>query len=679
MATQSCRPSTRASGHSPSTSTTASVIGETAIQKWISSENLCYRCEDARFRNRPEAKFKTMSWTYNVEWAELQESDCQFCDVLCRAWSAAHGPPGMLTIDYGEDIILKTETGTLSVFLRRERGFFCPWRIVQSEMSSASAVGSPEHNLQILKWISQCRETHPLCSEPVTRYYPTRLIDIGCSHNDICLAETDSSTRGQYLCLSHCWGGHQPLTTRTGNLQEHLQSIAWQEIPQTYRDAICYARLLRVRYIWIDSLCIIQDDDEDWARESTSMNQVYGNAYLTIGATSAANPAMGIFGDWRSTQNVTTPIRGITIFGLPYAYAAAWDGLDDNMRHPDSAVNISDSRPWPLLDRGWAYQERILSPRFLHIGYPELRWECRQERSCECGSTEAFLSPDKKFYTRALGSGSVAKLQQGRRGLIERYSGLCLTYDTDKLPAFSGIAKQALGTAASSDYLAGLFRDSLAVDLLWHTNTLHPRKDGPASWRAPSWSWASINRQVVFPLSRDFMSSDDDPYRGEVVESFLQIHEAKCTQSTSDPTGQISDGFIRLSGLVFDCVLVEVTGADGVSSTKAHLTGHDLAINGELFLDKPTLQTQVLCLRVSIVAQVRTGADVVTEVDFALVLECVDASKKIYRRLGVLQQYLGETRLSGRSKVVRSRDPDSSTRRSAFDSGGGRLESLEII
>lgn len=105
-------------------------------------------------------------------------------------------------------------------------------------------------------------------------------------------------TKGEkesYICLSHCWGDFQPIRTTTTNIEDHKKSIPWQFLPQTFQDAIDLTRFLSIRYLWIDSLCIIQDDRDDWAKESAAMASVYGNSYLTISATAAANCSKGLY------------------------------------------------------------------------------------------------------------------------------------------------------------------------------------------------------------------------------------------------------------------------------------------------------------------------------------------------------------------------------------------------
>jgi len=143
-----------------------------------------------------------------------------------------------------------------------------------------------------------CKSSHKLCNERLAPpILPTRLLDLGDTNNSIRLIETTAGnlTATAYICLSHCWGNEVPLRTTTQTLPSHLLSIPWERIPRTFKDAICYARLLRFRYIWIDSLWIVQDDPKDWATESAQMGRIYSQSALTIGAVSAPNASAGMF------------------------------------------------------------------------------------------------------------------------------------------------------------------------------------------------------------------------------------------------------------------------------------------------------------------------------------------------------------------------------------------------
>jgi hypothetical protein len=99
-----------------------------------------------------------------------------------------------------------------------------------------------------------------------------------------------------YICLSHCWGKeNQPLKCTTANLNEWKSRIDWDLLPQTFQDAIDFVRRLGQRYLWIDSLCILQDDRDDWDEQSVKMAEIYENSYLTLAASWASDCTGGLY------------------------------------------------------------------------------------------------------------------------------------------------------------------------------------------------------------------------------------------------------------------------------------------------------------------------------------------------------------------------------------------------
>ncbi|KAH7316886.1 heterokaryon incompatibility protein-domain-containing protein [Stachybotrys elegans] len=166
----------------------------------------------------------------------------------------------------------------------------------------------------------------------ITFYVPS-VLDIGASNHEIRVFETGGA-RGRYVCLSHCWGAHKPLQTTKATLSARCDKIPWAHIPLTYQDAISLARMLGFRYIWIDSLCIVQDDRQDWVRESKAMVDVYERCFLVLAAASSKNSECGMF------------------------------------------VEVD----CPLFQRAWVFQELLLAPRTLHLAESEMMWECRMKR-----------------------------------------------------------------------------------------------------------------------------------------------------------------------------------------------------------------------------------------------------------------------------------------------------------
>lgn len=184
----------------------------------------------------------------------------------------------------------------------------CPWKITEPFSSTYRRYfGWEDESLEATNPTTACKQE--LKSDLVTRLsrgldncakqheksccisnaapLPSRLLDVRSTSGEVHLVETRllQTTIQRYNCLSHCWGTQQPLKTTQQNYSQHLASISWDTIPKTFQDAIQLTRDLGVRYLWIDSLCIIQNNAEDWDRESANMCNIYGNSHLTIAVT----------------------------------------------------------------------------------------------------------------------------------------------------------------------------------------------------------------------------------------------------------------------------------------------------------------------------------------------------------------------------------------------------------
>ncbi|KAJ4395255.1 hypothetical protein N0V85_006621 [Neurospora sp. IMI 360204] len=435
------------------------------------------------------------------------------------------------------------------------------------------------HSYQVASaWLKTCVTHHPGCPGMEETLLPRRVIHIGASHTDICLVEHNSPTLGRYTCLSHCWGGAQPLTTTTNNIAQHLERIEWDSIPKTFQDAIKFTAHLGISYIWIDSLCIIQDSPQDWTEESAKMCSIYENGHLTIAASAASNGSGGL------------PIRDSSSFvrltgttsspeSKPFDILGYFElGLGD---HP-----YPTNHRTPLLSRGWVHQEMLLSPRVVHFVKTELLWECKTGGTCQCPQPPPFGNVFfKEGHYEALNSPrqSGAQLAGGMLAhqwhrIIESYSRLQLSFPGDKFPALSGLAQQMSKKRGHEvRYLAGLWSDSLLTDLLWtaaYVWSLHSIDrilQGKNEWRAPSWSWAARDVPVIFPR----MGTERNGSTCE-VRALCNIIEAETTLATMDKTGRISGGRLVVRGRLFDASLyrdIELPDSkSGKAETKATVT-----------------------------------------------------------------------------------------------------------
>jgi hypothetical protein len=289
---------------------------------------------------------------------------------------------------------------------------------------------------------------------------------------------------------------------------------------------------LELEYIWIDSLCIIQDSEADWLEESGKMASIYSDAYITIAATQAANSNIGLFTEIKEKH-------------------MTWEGTELTlMKHPNHATPGDVIFDWfPLLTRGWVAQEIMLSPRILHFCDGELVYQCMQDNNCSCASTEKSRpSADKHPIWLPSHAKKTPKSESTKapdlvprfeaehfgewRRFLMYYTRLNLTFDKDQLPAVSGLARRFHDNFGST-YIAGLWLENLHSDLLWHHTSPTERLSAST---APTWSWASTKGDKTFyacgytdPLYYSVLSADVTPLSAH--DPFGQLREARLTLS----------------------------------------------------------------------------------------------------------------------------------------------------
>jgi hypothetical protein len=209
---------------------------------------------------------------------------------------------------------------------------------------------------------------------------PKRLLYVGNQTQPPRLVETAGITE-YYITLSHCWGHHQPLRTTRSTLSQHLNEIPFDGLPQTFKDAVILARNLQIRFLWIDSLCIIQDDEDDWATESVRMGLIYEAAILTIAAASAADSSVGLF---RDRERFGIEIPYLDEDGEERGTAIA------HQYHHDMIKNAI--KTCPLNSRAWVYQESYFSRRTVHFLDNTLVWSCKGGDTRHIGVHQCFWS-----------------------------------------------------------------------------------------------------------------------------------------------------------------------------------------------------------------------------------------------------------------------------------------------
>ncbi|KAF2732120.1 HET-domain-containing protein, partial [Polyplosphaeria fusca] len=329
-------------------------------------------------------------------------------------------------------------------------------------------------------WLRDCCNNHGTCLYQGDFVTPTRLIDVNPVQRDgregVRLVESCSHNPEPYIAVSHCWG-KAPIAccTTRNNIAEQYDIIDWQVLTKNFQDAITITRALNVRYIWIDSLCIIQGDKADWDAESSKMDTVYQQAYLTIAISSSADSTGGCFSS--TYPDLCFQIDDGTHEKLTLG-ARCCDTLGLLQFSPEIRSRF------PLFTRAWVFQERLLSRRILYCNYGEFAFQCLTTQTCECEKSN--IAPHSTSRDIRNGRGQIW------REIVADYLPNDLTRQADILPALSGCAR-IIGEWYGDEYIAGMWKSSLHVDLLWdnnkpYTEILKRKKE----WTAPTWSWASL-------------------------------------------------------------------------------------------------------------------------------------------------------------------------------------------
>lgn len=276
-------------------------------------------------------------------------------------------------------------------------------------------------------WLQDCLDGHKMCDrDNGIRRLPTRVLDVGSAEDEhqLHLLVTDGAY-GRYCALSYCWGTTQSLKTTQATLKQHQEAIPTIQLAKTLQDAITIIRNLGIQYLWVDTLCIIQDDTDDWQRESAQMGRIYEDSVVTIAALSASNGDGGCFFDYSKL--------GIAPCS-PFPGAHLVRGEIHGMRR--RLINA------PLQSRAWTFQESYMPHRILYCEEQMLLWHCQSgyrtefdpTAFCQIGSArkKILCCRDRSMYFYS---------HQDWQSLVEEYTKRQMTFDSDKLPAFSGVAE----------------------------------------------------------------------------------------------------------------------------------------------------------------------------------------------------------------------------------------------
>lgn len=313
---------------------------------------------------------------------------------------------------------------------------------------------------------------------------PTRVIDVASLSKDPFLLVTDSEFH-PWLALSHCWGQTVQFVTTTENISDMKRAIPLNDMPLTFQDAVTVTRKLGYRYLWIESLCIMQDSDTDWESETACMQRYYKDAVMTICTDLAAGDHEGFLDYTRETEQYLE---------IPFMASPLKEPACARIRRSMKS-NIHQEESY-LTTRAWTLQEYVLSPRTLHYTAEHLVWECQKHKLTETDATpnndlsaflnRYFLQPqsahsDSRFLASPKLADIYGVLPRWYR-LLENYCQRTLTFENDRLYAISGLAHE-IQQQTHMTYIVGLWKENFLIGLLW---SIDCRGRRPAKYRAPS-------------------------------------------------------------------------------------------------------------------------------------------------------------------------------------------------
>ncbi|KAK2766117.1 hypothetical protein FQN54_007632 [Arachnomyces sp. PD_36] len=588
----------------------------------------CEMCKDLDFRRGMSQDAEVVYFMGILRMRSSGSSGCRGCrflsDCLDRAnevygdgiWG--NGPLESIVLHsmaLGAPLLMHvgdhTSMSRQRVEIYVKEGSGTTWATVGIGRDTSPSTWSEERADIARKLLEECVTSHPNCSSRKS-LLPRRVIQVGSIGDDPRLYISNGE-QADYVTLSHSWGGVSTITTTTETLQQRVKSISYKDLSKTFRDAVAITRSLGIEYLWIDSLCILQDSKEDWKAEAVKMKNVYAGCYVMISANDSPNAHGGCFSpggtDYRS--------YAVDSLGPWFSKVKAnirLTHLRDEF-HMEGCHRIGDTQstsntPRNLLNtRGWTFQERVLAPRILHFNRSEFAWECPERLACECQPTST--SWDKKSRFKALFADSRLRKAQASFGkdgrtdillwmhFVEEFTRRKLSYSTDTLYALSGLADY-MAAATGSEYYCGIWKEQLAEFLMWTVDygsspsasgeirgAAQPFRFPPSthssnpqilpkrhkSYLAPSWSWASVigpikflkgrldtsNRDQLSHIRKDGKIAESDPHKRV---SLLGGVEVECFTESSIPYGPP-----RAASLTAKCLTLSVTWVDKEKST----------------------------------------------------------------------------------------------------------------
>ncbi|KAH7117333.1 hypothetical protein EDB81DRAFT_243074 [Dactylonectria macrodidyma] len=393
---------------------------------------------------------------------------------------------------------------------------------------------STESKIWASSRVQTCEMLHATCQIKSCSFMPTRLLRLQ-EHSSsgqlfVRLEQMTASRMNvdareeRYSTLTYCWGGVQDVQLNANTEGMLTRGIPASSLHKTLLDATLVTWDMGLRLVWIDCLCILQDNPLDIVSEIDKLPEIYGNSFITISAARASNSREGFL------QRTSLPAVSKPAFKLPFACP---DG------RPGSAILSSGLLNSPIESRAWTLQEYVLSRRVLQFTQAGFHWTCSQIalfQEDEDALPLLFAQRLRRSYRMYTGIRGGDRTCRSWMNIVEEYTKRDLTYSSDKLAAISGIG-ELWGKTSEDSYAAGLWVSHLPLGLLWTSAQPH-MQSGLAEYLAPTWSWASLSGQV-----------DWFDHVQTMVDPSVMIVSCKATPAYENaPYGKVSSGALTIRG-----------------------------------------------------------------------------------------------------------------------------------
>ncbi|KAK4032845.1 heterokaryon incompatibility protein-domain-containing protein [Parachaetomium inaequale] len=644
--------------------------------------------------------------THHPTYRSLREAIDQRCSLCIAFWETLNPEQQSFLMHFPwphKDSTSATSPGACTGF----DGY--PQRLAQHPGKHPIALTdhtrSPETLALAKRWVADCVQNHKKCNVHVSSedgtWYPTRLLDLSRIKHDgttptpeqtVSLIETAKVVpAGRYTTLSHRWGPTEQLRLTKHTYPQLAEGVPLGSLPQLMQDAIFVSLELNIHYLWIDLLCIYQDQDDiaDWQHESSLMNQVYSNTFCNISAGDANGCLESLFSP-RDRDGFLPQIIELK--------TGQQDGETGLFRVYDKSYWRRSVSRALVNTRAWVLQERFLSPRVLQFDRRQVLWECLERSATEtCPNqipsklvgvgnllfkslvpiVQTTSTPDERFS---------AKVRHIWTCLVSEYTACVLTIASDKLIAISGIAKH-VAALLQDDYVAGMWRRHLEGELIWYTekSSLPGKMTRPAKYRAPSWSWASIDGPVR-------------PGWSNIDHSLIKVEEVHLEHLTDDVFGAVTRGWLRLRGALRQLQLVR---NDSLNSNWGWASEWDMILEGvkvsvqempatssvpafppEVFLDvfhegfeEENANNTLFAMFARDVTSTRgEHAGIGNESMWILLLKLIDRETAMFERIGVAKTWQS----AEKEAILKIQRPTTAPALPGFDYGNG-MHSICVI